>query len=177
MIIFTDNKSAKRYQITLRITEFMHKRKVVPFFLPHGEPSDVATTVAMCCVQFTPPSPTRRDATEQFCRVASGGVNWVGDSLRKSPRVPAICHLPNYAWRNVFVPHEHGYNVGGRLGTCRGGPAVYACLHHSDLLFWQRTTFGLKIFRGRVVENPVHTADATKPDGFVASRVGGVNRA
>ena len=77
MIIFTDNKSAKRYQITLRITEFMHKRKVVPFFLPHGEPSDVATTVAMCCVQFTPPSPTRRDATRQNSSVESRLAVWI----------------------------------------------------------------------------------------------------
>jgi len=33
MIIFTNNKSTKFCQITLRIKT---KRKLVPFFLPHG---------------------------------------------------------------------------------------------------------------------------------------------
>jgi len=36
MIIFTNNKSTKFCQITLCIKRFIHKRKVVPFFLPHG---------------------------------------------------------------------------------------------------------------------------------------------
>ena len=36
MTIFTDNKSTKFCQITLCIKRFIHKRKVVPFFLPHG---------------------------------------------------------------------------------------------------------------------------------------------
>ena len=36
MIIFINNKSTKFCQITLRIKRFIHKRKVIPFFLPHG---------------------------------------------------------------------------------------------------------------------------------------------
>jgi len=36
MIIFTNNKSTKFCQITLRIKRFIDKRKAVPVFLPHG---------------------------------------------------------------------------------------------------------------------------------------------
>ena len=36
MIIFVNNKSTKVCQIALYIKTFIHKRKVVPFFLPHG---------------------------------------------------------------------------------------------------------------------------------------------
>jgi len=36
MIIFINNMSTKFRQITLCIKTFIHKRNVVPFFLPHG---------------------------------------------------------------------------------------------------------------------------------------------
>jgi len=36
MLIFINYKNAKFCQITLRIKIFIHKRKVVPFFLPRG---------------------------------------------------------------------------------------------------------------------------------------------
>jgi len=36
MVIFINNKSTKFCQITLRIKRFIHKRNMVPFFLPHG---------------------------------------------------------------------------------------------------------------------------------------------
>jgi len=36
MMIFTNNKCTKFCQIALRTKRFIHKRKVVPFFLPHG---------------------------------------------------------------------------------------------------------------------------------------------
>jgi len=36
MTIFINNKSTKFCQITLRIKRFIDKRKVVPFFRPHG---------------------------------------------------------------------------------------------------------------------------------------------
>jgi len=36
MIIFINNKSTKFCQITLHMKRFIHERKVVPFFLPHG---------------------------------------------------------------------------------------------------------------------------------------------
>ena len=32
---------------------------------------------ALYNTQLAPPDATRRDATMQFCRVGSGGVNWV----------------------------------------------------------------------------------------------------
>jgi len=45
MIIFINNKSTKFCQITLRIKRFIHKRKVVPFFLPHGVVRTIRRTV------------------------------------------------------------------------------------------------------------------------------------
>ena len=48
MTILTNNKSTKFCQITLRIKRFIHKRKVVPFFLPHG-----VYVGCMCCVSIS----------------------------------------------------------------------------------------------------------------------------
>ena len=36
MIMFINNKTTKFCQITLHIKRFVHKRKGVRFFLPHG---------------------------------------------------------------------------------------------------------------------------------------------
>jgi len=36
MIIFVNNKSTKFCQVTLHINKFIHKRKVVPFFLRYS---------------------------------------------------------------------------------------------------------------------------------------------
>jgi len=75
MIIFTDNKSAERYQITLRITEFMHKRKVVPFFCLTVNRRTWRRLSQR--VVSNSHRPVRRDATRQNSSVESRLAVWI----------------------------------------------------------------------------------------------------